>query len=78
MKSKDVEKVLEMMHHLRPDELGRDARKLFSAIMQIADYRDEYQAHNIELLSFIRDYRLEKEYRNWKRGKYNTDVREDK
>lgn len=78
MKSECIEKVLEVMHQVKPDELSGDSRKLFNAIMQIADERDEYQAHNIELLSFIRDYRLEREYRNWKRGKDNEDVRKGK
>lgn len=69
MKSEDVEKVLETMHQVKPDELSKEARKLYNAIISIANERDDYQAHNIELLSFIRDYKLDKEYRNWRRGK---------
>lgn len=69
MKSEDVEKVLEVMHQVKPDELSKESKKLYNAIISIADERDEYQAHNIELLSFIRDLKLDKEYRKWRYGK---------
>ena len=67
MKSEDVEKVLEVMHQVKPDELSKDAKKLFNAIMQIADERDELLQRNMELLTFIQNQGMATEYGKWKR-----------
>lgn len=69
MKSEDIDRVLEVMYQVKPEELSKESRKLFNAMMQIIDERDEYKALNTELLSFIRDYRLDKDYRKWRAGK---------
>lgn len=69
MKSEDVEKVLEVMHQVKPDELSKDAKKLFNAIMQIADERDKYAEMNQSLITFIQNQKLIKVYDKWKRGK---------
>lgn len=67
MKSEDVEKVLEVMHQVKPDELSADAKKLFNAIMQIADERDELLQRNMELLTFIQNQGLSNIYHRWKK-----------
>lgn len=67
MKSEDVEKILEVMHQVKPDELSADAKKLFNAIMQIADERDKYVEVNKSLLTFIQNQGMATEYGKWKR-----------
>lgn len=69
MKSEDVEKVLEVMHQVKPDELSKDAKKLYNVIMQIADERDKYAEMNQSLITFIQNQKLIKVYDKWKRGK---------
>lgn len=39
-----IEDILNEMHLLHPEELTPKARKLFNAIMEIADERDKYKA----------------------------------
>ena len=41
MTSKEAQKVLDKLDGVRPEELTGEARKLFEAIMKIADERDE-------------------------------------
>ena len=67
MKTEDINEILEYMHKVNPSELSGDARKLFYAIMQIADERDEYMANNIELLTFIRNTKKDKEFSKWRK-----------
>lgn len=67
MKSEDVEKILEVMHQVKPDELSADAKKLFNAIMQIADERDELLQRNMDLITFIQNQGMATEYGKWKR-----------
>lgn len=69
MKSEDIDRALEVMHQVKPDELSGESKNLFNAIMQIADERDEAIAHNVELMTFIRDMRIDKEYSEWRINK---------
>lgn len=39
-----IEDILNEMHLINPEELSPKARKLFNAIMEIADDRDKYKA----------------------------------
>lgn len=43
MNSKEVEKVLEELQEVRPEMLTGEAKRLFEAIMKIADERDYYK-----------------------------------
>lgn len=43
MTIKEVEKVLEELHEVRPEKLNEQTRRLFDAIMFIADERDYYK-----------------------------------
>ena len=69
MKSEDVEKVLEVMHQVKPEELSGDSRKLYNAIMQIADERDKYAQINMDLITFIQNQGLSNIYHRWKKEK---------
>lgn len=41
MEQKEIEKVLEELNGVRPEMLNDEAKRLFTAIMQMADERDE-------------------------------------
>lgn len=43
MNHEEVEKVLDELQEVRPEKLNKDARRLFDAIMRIADERDFYK-----------------------------------
>lgn len=43
MQKKEIEKVLEELHNVRPEALNDEAKRLFDAIMSIADQRDDYK-----------------------------------
>ncbi|MEE1142881.1 MAG: hypothetical protein U0L22_04530 [Bacteroidales bacterium] len=71
MDNKEVEKVLEELQEVRPEKLTGEAKRLFEAIMIIADGRDKaeadlYEANNCisGLLDIVKDKDKEIEY--WK------------
>ena len=71
MSNEEVEKVLEELHEVRPEKLNDKAKRLFEAIMKIADSRDKAEAdlyeanHRInDLLDIVKDKDKEIEY--WK------------
>ena len=43
MEEKDIEKILDELNQVRPEVLNPEAKRLFDAIMQIADERDMYK-----------------------------------
>lgn len=43
MQEKEIEKVLEELQNVRPEVLNDEAKRLFDAIMSIADQRDDYK-----------------------------------
>lgn len=43
MEENDIEKVLDELNHVRPEILNPEAKRLFDAIMKIADERDMYK-----------------------------------
>ena len=70
IKEKEVQKVLDELKEVRPEKLTGEAKRLFEAIMKIADERDELlkerqadkekikelEADNYECNNIIRDY----------------------
>ena len=55
MDNKEVEKVLEELHEVRPEKLNDKAKRLFEAIMKIADGRDKAEADLYEANNRIND-----------------------
>ena len=51
MSKEEIEDILEELHLVRPEILAPKAKKLFEAIMSIADERDKFQQENQELKS---------------------------
>ena len=49
MNKEEIEDILEELHLVRPEILKPKAKKLFEAIMSIADERDELQQENKQL-----------------------------
>lgn len=43
MNNKEAQKVLDELHKVRPEMLNDKAKRLFEAIMSIADERDKYK-----------------------------------
>ena len=55
MKDKDVENVLIELENVRPEKLNDKAKRLFEAIMKIADRKDEAEADLYEANNRIND-----------------------
>lgn len=55
MDNKEVEKVLEELQEVRPEKLTGEAKRLFEAIMIIADRKDEAEADLYEANNRIND-----------------------
>ena len=55
MNKEEIEDILEELHLVRPEILKPKAKKLFEAIMSIADERDELQQENQELKDKIKE-----------------------
>lgn len=55
MKDKEVEKVLEELQEVRPEKLTGEAKRLFEAMMKIADERDSVKADLYEANNRIND-----------------------
>ena len=55
MDLQEVEKVLEELHEVRPEKLNDKAKRLFEAIMKIADSRDKAEADLYEANNRIND-----------------------
>lgn len=55
MKDKDVENVLIELENVRPEKLNDKAKRLFEAIMKIADSRDKAEADLYEANNRIND-----------------------
>ena len=75
MNKEEIEDILEELHLVRPEILKPKAKKLFEAIMSIADERDELQQENQELkdrIDKVIEY-IEKHTENIDRGKYYED-----
>lgn len=58
MDNKEVEKVLEELQEVRPEKLTGEAKRLFEAIMIIADSRDKAEADLYEANHRITDLLL--------------------
>ena len=54
MNKEEIKDILEELHLVRPEILKPKAKKLFEAIMSIADERDELQQENQELKNKIK------------------------
>lgn len=55
MTNEEANKVLEEMHEVRPEKLNDKAKRLFEAIMKIADGRDKAEADLYEANNRIND-----------------------
>lgn len=71
MDNKEVEKVLEELQEVRPEKLTGEAKRLFEAIMIIADSRDKAEADLYESNKRITDLLLilgdkDREIEYWK------------
>ena len=55
MTNEEANKVLEEMHEVRPEKLNDKAKRLFEAIMKIADERDSVKADLYEANNRIND-----------------------
>ena len=55
MDNKEVEKVLEELQEVRPEKLTGEAKRLFEAMMKIADERDSVKADLYEANNRISD-----------------------
>lgn len=55
MSNEEANKVLEEMHEVRPEKLNDKAKRLFEAIMKIADRKDEAEADLYEANNRIAD-----------------------
>ena len=64
MSNEEVQKILDSMHGINPENLQGEAKKLFEAIMKIADERDSLrktvERQNLEIISQkqVHDYDL--------------------
>ena len=57
MSKEEIEDILEELHLVRPEILDPKAKKLFEAIMSIADERDKFQQENQELKKQLEEYK---------------------
>lgn len=55
MNNDEVNKVLEELHEVRPEKLNDKAKRLFEAIMKIADRKDEAESDLYEANNRIND-----------------------
>lgn len=55
MTNEEANKVLEELHEVRPEKLNDKAKRLFEAIMKIADRKDEAEADLYEANNEIND-----------------------
>ena len=55
MTNEEANKVLEELHEVRPEKLNDKAKRLFEAIMEIADRKDEAEADLYEANNRIND-----------------------
>lgn len=55
MTNEEANKVLEEMHEVRPEKLNDKAKRLFEAIMKIADRKDEAESDLYEANNRIND-----------------------
>lgn len=60
MSNEEAQKVLDELNTVRPEVLNGEAKRLFEAIMKIADERDEYK----DKLSQIREIFLKYDWKN--------------
>ena len=55
MTNKEVDKILKELNEVRPEKLNKEAKRLFEAIMKIADQRDKAEADLYETNNRIND-----------------------
>ena len=59
MSEKEIQNILDELNTVRPEVLNTEAKKLFEAIMQIADDRDKYKNALIKRIEYCNE--LEKD-----------------
>lgn len=60
MTEKDIQEVLDELNTVRPEMLNESGKRLFEAVMQIADKRDDLQQRIDKAVEYIKQN--EKEY----------------
>ena len=55
MSNEEINQILEELHEVRPEKLNEKAKRLFEAIMKIADARDKAEADLYEANNRIND-----------------------
>lgn len=53
MSIREAEKVLKELHEVRPEKLNDKTKRLFDAIMLIADERDIYKKRNKNAIKYV-------------------------
>ena len=72
MSEKEIQEVLDELNTVRPEKLNEQGKRLFEAIMKIADERDNYK----NILNEVRKY-LIKNIEEWKDNESSIDMVEE-
>ena len=67
MTEKEVQEVLDELNTVRPEKLNENAKRLFEAVMQIADKRDDLQQRVDKAVEYVNNnslYEQESDYDN--------------
>lgn len=59
MTTEEAQKVLDELDNVRPELLNDDAKRLFEAIMRIADERDYYKTRYLEFTDTFVNFKKE-------------------
>jgi len=63
MNHEEAEKVLDELNNVRPEKLNKDAKRLFDAIMRLADERNFYKQKYEDYCKQIKKY--EEKNKQW-------------
>ena len=72
MSEKEIQEVLDELNSVRPEKLNEQGKRLFEAIMKIADESDNYK----NILNEVRKY-LIKNIEEWKDNESSIDMVEE-
>lgn len=61
MNEQEIQEVLDELHKVRPEKLNDKGKRLFNAIMSIADERDLYKQRIDKAIKLLEEY-LDREY----------------
>lgn len=72
MTKEEAQEVLDELNTVRPEKLNESGRRLYEAIMKIADERDNYKS----ILNEVREYLIEN-IEEWKDNEPSIDMVEE-